>query len=548
MKSVIITLLLFSILNLGSAQVDVEMPVEEAPIEAAMDDPNNTGPTFEIFYDGRFRGIKDNRNNQLILPSEYESIEAGENWVYVVRKGLCGVFDAKQKAFVVPIEFDDITMLRWDWAGYFMVKKGNKYGLLNKNYQTVLDAVYDDIKFPDNYALIKKDGKYGVAFFDGKKKNIPLEYDDITSIETFRNFSAKRGSDYTLLDHSGNVISEGNKMIKLFTGYWRDQSVRGILVVNAASNAGLYDGDRNTFILEPIYEDIVDAHDQDFIVKKNSKYGLVSKRNDVKIPIEYDSLYFLSAKNNALVGKQKNHFGRISTTNKVIVDFKYEEIKNLHGCYGAKRKGKYSILDSVGHAITKKTFDDVGNLRIDPRGVKKPEMAVFNNGKFGFIDATGKITAPINKPSMARGFRDVPSIFHAFAKAIRSQDDTTIYNFCRDVVFDAYTQDYFLATGAQYRGFPSKASEGGVKKAVDEYYKKVTRFYSRLKDSGLTKSFVFTGKFDRFGWEYLDREQTVEFTEPWGIFKTDRRDFRIKIGELLHADGYWKAFTEFRTN
>lgn len=544
MKHVVAALLFLLIVHQGIAQ-DEEVVVEfiEAPAV------EETG--IEIFNNGSMRGLRD--GNGIILPAEYNAITASDaDDLYIVQKeGRYGLYHAGIQLFVLLLEYQDVTVLRPSSTVFIRIKKAGKFGLLDKNYQQVLNVEYDRIESSDQYLSIVKDGKYGAYFVDRTKKDLPVEFTEkITALYPSGHIVAKRDEGYSFFDRSGKMISENNKSISTFYGAQRRGSDKSILVIDQNGKSGIYDSKSNTFVLKPTYDKITAALSGYWIVLKNTQYGVVSSGDKVVIPTIYDTLFFSSAKPSPLVCRQKDHFGLINIRNEIIAKTKYQEVKILNGFYGAKRKGKYLVLDTLGHAITKSTFDDVGNLRYDPRRQKKPEMAVFNNGKMGFMDVSGKLVTPINTPSPARGYKDLNALFYAFAKALKSENDSTIRNFCRDVVYDAYSQDYLLGTGGNYRGFPNEMENKGftIERIVSEYYKRVNRFYQRLKESGSLQAFTFTGRFDRAGFEYLDQEQTIPFTEPWGIFNTNGRDVEVKLGELLKIDGYWKTFTEFRTH
>jgi hypothetical protein len=507
-----------------------------------------------VFEKDGLSGVMDYDNNTILIPAEYRGIDKVANGIYIVRQEYAGVYSTLLAKFLLPLEYQHISFIGTPTEEKFrlIVAKGNKYGLLDNNYQTVLNLEYDRIQSEGNYAIITKDRKAGIYFVDRTAKDVPVIYDEIHELYGTQCVAAKIGDLLTVFDLSGGKIIENVKHISRYDDRWIERSSGNILIVDQHGKNGIYNSKLNAFMLELVYDTITDGFQDHFVVEKNSMYGIVTNGDKVVIPFKYDSLAFMFPKsiNTPILAARKNHFGLINIANKRIVDVQYDEIKNINGFYKAKKKGKYSVLDSLGHPITNLVFDDVGTVHYSINGSlpRLAEMAVFNDGKFGYMDVKGSITKTIKHPSMARGYKNLNALFEGFAKALKSENDSLILEFCRDVVFDAYSQELFLRIGYQYRGFPDKLLERyTIEDVVKEYYKGVHRFYQRLKDRGQLQTLTFIG-FDRPGFGFFDRSRSLMGTEQWGIFKTQDRNSRVKLGELIEVDGYWKTFTDFRTN
>ena len=50
----------------------------------------------------------------------------------------------------------------------FVIKKYDKFGIVNKNGKLILQTEFDSVKKLGEYILIKKDGKYGILDASGK--------------------------------------------------------------------------------------------------------------------------------------------------------------------------------------------------------------------------------------------------------------------------------------------------------------------------------------------------------------------------------------------
>ena len=75
---------------------------------------------------------------------------------------------------VIPCEYDETKME----DEVIIVKKENKYGVMNLDGKAILQCTYDNINSDGEVIVIKEDGKYGVVFNGGKK--IPrMWFDDL---------------------------------------------------------------------------------------------------------------------------------------------------------------------------------------------------------------------------------------------------------------------------------------------------------------------------------------------------------------------------------
>ena len=63
-----------------------------------------------------------------------------------------------------------------------------------------------------------------------------------------------------------------------------------------------------------------------YIVKKGTQYGIVNKRGDITVNIEYDSLAGDYNSGQGFIAKQKGKYGKISNLGKIILPIKYNKI------------------------------------------------------------------------------------------------------------------------------------------------------------------------------------------------------------------------------
>lgn len=135
-----------------------------------------------VFSEGLAAVIKDkkvgfvNAYNEVVLPFQYDYSDSN-GWVIncifydgyctmTDERGVCGLID-KAGNWVIEPQYDCI------WAphgeGYRIVKKGDKYGLLNPELLFAYPVVYDDIEFSteDTGVLLSQNGRKWQVDFDG---------------------------------------------------------------------------------------------------------------------------------------------------------------------------------------------------------------------------------------------------------------------------------------------------------------------------------------------------------------------------------------------
>lgn len=168
-----------------------------------------------------------------------------------------------------------------------------------------------------------------------------------------------------------------------------------------------------------------------FIVKKNAKYGILNADGATVVEPKYVSIstrhYLKEVLENGYYIQTKNGFGRITTEGKIIVEPKYTEIKAIEANYyeaknnseravlykktGEKLKGKFEVLNEGylysreyldGNKVKEKLFNEKMELLNDT--VRMNSRSQFSNGfmqvnipndegkfYYGYVDKEGKI-------------------------------------------------------------------------------------------------------------------------------------------------------------
>ncbi|HEY5824864.1 MAG TPA: WG repeat-containing protein, partial [Cyclobacteriaceae bacterium] len=429
-----------------------------------------------------------------------------------------------------------------DSSFVILVSKNGLEGLLDHKGNTVLPLEYTKAEPHKNYVRLVKGEKLGIYFFDPALKAIPIEYDRIKEEFPTGYLIANKDKVYDLFDPHGKLISGNNTFVDTYRSSWARSHHSQILIINDQKKHGIYSTKEKRFTLPVAYDWIGDAYGDDFIVKRKKKFGVVDDKGETIIPLSYDTLAYLNPKKTLvrLKASKKNKYGLITATNKSLSPFAYDDIESINHFFKVKLKEGYSVIDSLGKRITTATYDHVGSFH-------NGRSAVFAANKFGYMDTNGVIVSPIEQPSPARGFATLPDLFKGFVKALKSENDSILLEFAKDVVVDEYTRELMLRMNYEYRGFPKRGKKmaSSIDQVVKNYYKSIKYFRDELKQYGELQSLVFTG-LDRDKVGYWEEHVDIPGTETRGKLKSNKRDYNYKLGELLYLDGYWKSFTEPR--
>lgn len=259
--------------------------------------PNKDVPMFICTYDlndqdGTYKTKVINQKNEEIF-KEYSKVEAIDN------------FDSKQN-----IWYED-DVLR--------VEKDGKYGLINFEGKEVLPCDYDEItalKGVTNNLLVKKDGKVGLVNEKGQTI-VNTEYKDIKTLkEGYKNeyIIVNDNNQYGIISTTGTVIIEPKH---------EDVKYLNNSEMFAIKDAGVWKliNKDNQILIDGGYDNIIEAKGENVVVEKGGKYGVVTTKNEEKIPVEYEQIKYTFSI--YYIAKTGGKYGIINLNNEQVKDFNY---------------------------------------------------------------------------------------------------------------------------------------------------------------------------------------------------------------------------------
>lgn len=439
-------------------------------LESAKEPKNNSVISYYPVYSSGKWGVIDSLGNTIIPPSMDEMITIPDNKTdifintydvdYNNNTYKTKVLNAKQKQIfekydtVEAIENHDKNNILWYETGVLKVKKGDKYGLIDKNGKEILPVEYTNIQALIGYKnslLLTKEDMIGLCDTDARII-VPTEYKEIKGIgEDYRNgyiVGTKEGT-YGIIDFNKKVILENTyEDIKPITGNYMyvvkqegayqiidaDQKIivdggfDDVTQINKDSIIYTKDGKQGVMnfakesIIKPQYDNITSLFSDYYIVKKAGKYGILSI-NETVLPTEYTNITYRKEadfieveKENATTTQildntfQQKLSGIISEVNIAkgyirmriedsyqYYNFKFEEktpqeVLTGNTIFLSKKDGKYGYIDKKGDVIVDYQYED---------GLEQNEfgyVAVKKDGKWGALDKNGKTVAENKYP------------------------------------------------------------------------------------------------------------------------------------------------------
>ena len=240
-------------------------------------------------------------------------------------------------------------------VNYFLLMQNNKYGVINKNGDIVVDPVYDVVEIPNaskpvfickgNYD--QNSGEYNIQVFNEKKEPILYQYYTVEAIklnnvESNGNYEKsvlkyKSDNKYGLIDFSGNKITDA--IYDSIEGFnYRE----GILLVKKSDKYGIINI-KGASIIKPKYDEILcdeyyttdSKYDKSgYIVgtktDKGMRYGYIDgiKRKQI-LKNEYNDIYRITDKiddNNIYLVAFKDGKAGVYQNKKKIINNEYEDI------------------------------------------------------------------------------------------------------------------------------------------------------------------------------------------------------------------------------
>lgn len=313
---------------------------------------------------GTYKRVKKNglynllaADNTLAFSKWYKSMSAyDENNIIVDYQGKKGIIDINEKQ-IVPLEYEELSKIYTKGsATAFLVKKGDKYGVVKPDGSFAVPLEYSSLKssYSTELLIAEKDGKKGLVSGDGKIV-LPITYDEITNDD--KGFVIKQNGKTGIVGKDGSeVIAPVYESLEIVDNDY--SSASGLILATKNGKKGLLDK-AGRVKLEFIYDDIVVEQRSSYystvsipnpaIAIKGGKYGMIEANGTQVLPFEYTSLQYMSS---FLVIAEKNgKYGiRSIYENKIALPFEYKFISYKKG-NGVAYNNSFVAFKTIGNNV-----------------------------------------------------------------------------------------------------------------------------------------------------------------------------------------------------
>ena len=280
-----------------------------------------------------YRAIRQDTDNKLILLKK-----KGHDLLVMTK-------DGPQITYTATNKLEQYSSVRKFNNGFGIVRKDNKYGYINEEYDEIVPCIYDEASpFEFSCACVKKNGKYG--YIDKKGDELtPCVFDEV--------FSFNHGISIVRIGELfGAINNKGETVIPIEYQILADFSFFGPIILVAVKDKRFGAINLKNKIIVPFEYDLIESPIFDGMIKvsKNGKKGVFNKTGILAVPIQYDEI----------------------------------EIHSAAGSYSVCNNGKWGVLNKKGEEICEPRYD-----KIDSFGFACERLAVCRHGKWGFINRKG---------------------------------------------------------------------------------------------------------------------------------------------------------------
>lgn len=245
-----------------------------------------------IYRKNDFFGIINNKN-KVVIPFKFKSIRMYKMGILVQEDKTYYFIDKNGKK--ISKNYDKVEVNFNQFFDYvldcFKVKIGDKYTLVNNNFEEKLPLIYDKISF-FNYKskleklLLERDGKK-VIFDIAKWEETTMIFEEIQVLDD-KEMIVKDNGKSGVVDYAGTVILPLEyDAINYTENYTKEDGF--VLILTKNNKSALYQNRK--FYTEFIYDSMTVFFSK-IKVEQNKKFGLMDDKGVILIPIDYDTIEY----------------------------------------------------------------------------------------------------------------------------------------------------------------------------------------------------------------------------------------------------------------
>lgn len=309
---------------------------------------------------------------------------------------------------IIKMQFEEYKIEEVTDFSYFTLYQSQKYGVIDKKGNVVIEPEYDMIAIPNPskplficyYEYDSQNGEYETKVYNEKREEIflqyeqvlPLMFQDSTSQVPYEKniLKYKQNDKYGLIDFNGNKITNADyssiESLLYKEGYLLVEQDGKYGIINGKGKK-IIDSKYDTITADGYYNETTKYRNAGFIIGKRTEngyqYGYINYKGDLLLETEYNEVNRVTEildDNNIYLLAFKNGQAGILKNKKYIVEHKFEDVE-----YNSKNKlfitqkfSKQGIVNIEGKQILNTEYDSIfisGNKIL---AQKEDETYVFN--------------------------------------------------------------------------------------------------------------------------------------------------------------------------
>lgn len=523
----------------------VYVPIHDTKLDAVYDRVYTDGRSYITLTKEGKQGIFDYKGNT-IFPCEYSSIRLQSNGDFLIKKnGKAGMYK-KSGEEIFPVIYDNIKKIN------FIPELKNHYEVTLSGLKGIVtpDTVIVPIKFEyvfdlNNYFIVQIGDSVGAYNFQGRKVLPPI-YDWVYKSKLKGNeiLIARKDGELSIIDQSENpVLLDHLKAIRYINNSYNlnnpiteNKTASFLSVQHLNKKWGVFDEHGKKLGVPIIYDSIHQKIDFKkityFIVLNNGKMGLINSKNEVLIPLEYQSLNvdfcsigFIKDPNQLnIVAQKKGKYGLINLENKTVLPFQYSDLARIsfEGLYKAKTKGGYKIINSQNELIHKGPFDNVGNL-------DNKRILTFKAGQMRMVNEAGQYISEDKPMTYHEGYKTFDALKKTLILCLNNADDELLFSFAQRITPSKHLL-YLFSKTSHTKAYLEYSSPKKITKRYYQVLLEIKRVWNsgRYDQSKLTDVEEYTSYDGQFYSNKLKKHQTYGNQELEWI-----------LGDAVRLDGFW---------
>jgi hypothetical protein len=357
------------------------------------------------YLDGIWNFIDREFNVIATFSDNAEIEEIDTNTLFITQKEKCGLIDEFGRK-ITELKYELIDKFS---EGFAVVKLLGRYGFINKVGKEITDLKFEDAdEFIDSVAKVKLSGKYGLLDFSGTEI-LPICYDEVDRMVGSRLFYDDGGvgnqNVFIAFDKGVSRLfrKDKQKIIEIAKDFEKVKSIyeycfevdgeykkstdffilntnNGIKLINV--NGHIISDGVYSFIENRLYGKM-------FCVHVNEKAGLINCKGEIVLEVKYDEIRDCT---NGYIVKLENKYGLMNISGEIVIEIKYDEIRESLNGYIVKLGGKEGFFNSAGNELLTTEYDEI---YIKQEYLNNQGFVIYRMGeKFGAFNLSKKSIIP----------------------------------------------------------------------------------------------------------------------------------------------------------